>query len=149
MAFRFGLNSVLKHRQRLEDVAQREYAEARMAVEACLAKMEAMYQRIDEIREEIGEAQKNGARDSVMAILEMEKFINGQKLRIEMLRMEARALLVIAEDKQEALIEAAKEKKVLVKLKEKRLLEYREILNQMETKNLDEQNVMRHNRRAR
>lgn len=149
MGFTFSLNSVLKHRKRIEDVAQREYAEARQAVEACLQAIEAMYRRMDEVRAEIGEAQKLGTREKLQEILEMEGFIHGQKIRIETLRLHARQLLIVAEEKQEALIFAAKEKKVLVTLKEKRLKEYHDWLRELETKNIDEQNMMRQFRKAR
>jgi flagellar export protein FliJ len=149
MAFKFSLDSVLKHRRRLEDFAQKEYAEARMAVEACLQRMEQMYQRMDEVRDDIASAQNQGTREKLQEILEMETFLHGQKIRIEMLRIEARGLLVKAEEKQEALMLAAREKKVIVNLKEKRLSEYREHLRQLEIKNIDEQNMMRQNRRAR
>lgn len=147
MAFKFGLNTVLKHRQRLEDVAQREYAEAQAAVDECLRAIEAMYQRNDEVRDDIAAAQKKGSAESVHQIRDMETFLGGQKIRIEHMRLKARELLVIAEIKQEALIEAAKEKKVLVKLKEKRFAEYKEWLARMETKEMDDMTSMRSARR--
>jgi len=147
MAFKFGLNTVLKHRQRLEDVAQREYAEAQAAVDECLRTIEAMYQRSDEVREDIAAAQKRGSAENLQQIRDMETFLGGQKIRIEQMRLKARELLVVAEVKQEALIEAAKEKKILVKLKEKRFAEYKEWLARMETKEMDDMTSMRAARR--
>jgi flagellar FliJ protein len=149
MGFKFPLNAVLKHRKRLEEVAQKEYAEARQAVEDCLRAIEAMYQRMDEVRAEISDAEKQGSREKMQEILQMDNFLHGQKIRIETLRLHARQLLATAEEKQEALVLAAQEKKVLVKLKEKRLKEYHQWLREIETKNLDEQNMMRQFRRAR
>lgn len=146
MAFRFGLESVLKHRKRLEDVAQREYMEAQRAVDECLQAMEQMYQRIDEVRAEIAEAQKTSSKDKIQHIRDMEFFIEGQKIRIQTLRQKARELLMVAEEKHEALVEAAKEKGVLVKLKEKRLAEYNEWLRKVEAKELDDQTMIRLNR---
>lgn len=146
MPFRFGLNTVLKHRQRLEDVAQREFAEAQAAVDECLRAIEAMYQRMDEVREDISTAQKKGDGHHLQQIVEMEGFLNGQKLRIDRLRLKARELLVVAEEKHEALIEAAREKKILVKLKEKRFAEYKERLSRIEYKEMDD---LTHTRTAR
>lgn len=140
MAFRFGLDSVLKHRQRLEEVAQRDFADAQAAVDAVLKRLEEMYTRMDEVREEIAQAQ---ADSRLVDVREMESFLGGHKIRIETLRQEARGLLQIAEEKQEALIMAAQEKKVLVKLKDKRLAEYKEWLNRMEAKVQDDQTMMR------
>lgn len=140
MAFRFGLEAVLKHRRRLEELAQREYAEAQAAVNECLGRLEAMYRRGDEVREEIRAAQ---ARGDLEIVREMETFLSGQKIRIETVRLEARGLLEVAEEKQEALVAAAREKKVLDKLREKRLAEYRAKLREMETKELDDLTTVR------
>lgn len=141
MAFRFGLDSVLKHRQRLEEMAQKEFATAQAAVDEILKRLDGMYQRLDEVREEISAAE---TQSQIEQIREMEGFIAGHKIRIEAVRLEARHLLQVAEEKQEALILAAQEKKVLVKLREKRLVEYKEWLNRMEAKAQDDQTMMRH-----
>lgn len=147
MAFRFGLNTVLKHRQRVEEIAQREFVEAQTAVDECLNAIEAMYQRMDEVREEISAAQRKGDAHHLQQILEMEKFLDGQKIRVERMRLKARELLVIAEEKHEALIEAAREKKILAKLKEKRFAEYKERLSRIEYKEMDDLTNMRTARR--
>lgn len=149
MPFRFSLESVLKHRTRLEEIAQREFAEAQAAVDECLRRLEAMYKRSDEVREEILSTQARGAAGAVQEIREMEHFISGQKIRIEAVRQEARALLIIAEAKQEALIAAARDKTMLVKLKEKRRLQYNDWLKQQETKELDDLTMMRQARGKR
>lgn len=149
MAFRFSLETVLKHRQRLEEFAQREYAEAQAAVDACLKRIEDMYKRADEVREEVLNAQRGGSSGQIEEIRGMEQFLGGQKLRIESARQEARHLLMIAEEKQEALILAAREKKTLVKLKEKRRSEYVQWLKQVEAKELDDMTMVREARGRR
>ncbi len=143
MAFKFGLDTVLKHRGRLEDVAQREFAEAQAAVDECLTEIERMYQRMDEVREEIAGAERTGTADKMAEIREMESFLGGQKIRIERLRLKARELLVTAEHKHEALITAAREKKILVKLKDKKFTEYKAWLQRIEAKELDDQTMVR------
>src|SRR5262245_33759897 len=107
MAFRFNLESVLKHRKRLEELAQREFAEAQAAVDEALRRLEQMYERMDQVREEILAAQRGRDKNKVGMICEMETFVRGQKVRIEKARDEARQLLAKAEEKQEALIAAA------------------------------------------
>jgi flagellar FliJ protein len=140
MAFRFNLDPVLKHRKRLEEMAQREFAEAQHLVDVILRRLEGMYTRLDEVREEISAAEQDA---NLATVREMETFISGHKIRIEQVRLEARELLRVAEEKQEALIFAAQEKKVLVKLKEKRLSEYKDWLNRIEAKAADDQTMMR------
>lgn len=149
MPFRFNLEPVLKHRKRLEDEAQREFAEAQNAVEVCLREVEAMYARLDEVREEISSTLKSGVSGAIEQARALEMFIGGHKIRIEIKRIEARELLQKAEVKQEQLIHAARERKVLVKLKEKRLVEYREWLSRMEAKEQDDMTMVRHGRGRR
>jgi flagellar FliJ protein len=143
MPFRFGLETVLKHRKRLEEAAQREYAEAQAAVNEVLTAIEVLYQRMDEVREEIAQAQAIGTPEKIALVLESEQFLVGLKTRIETLRLEARRLMAISEEKQEALIHAAREKKVLVKLKERRQQEHREWLRRIEAKELDDITMVR------
>lgn len=145
--FRFGLESVLKHRKRLEEVAQREFAEAQGAVDECLGEIERMYQRMDEVREEIMSAARIGTPSKLEEIREMETFITGHKIRIERLRLKARELLQVAEEKHEALIVAARERKIMTKLKEKRFAEYQVWLKQVEAKALDDVTMVRTARR--
>ena len=149
MAFKFGLDTVLKHRHRLEEMAQREFADAQGAVDACLLEIERMYQRSDEVREEIAVAERAGTPVKLAEVREMEQFIGGQKIRIERLRLKARELLVAAEEKHEALILAAREKKILIKLKEKKLTEYKDWLQRIEAKELDDLTMVRIARRKR
>lgn len=143
MAFRFSLDSVLKHRRRLEEVAQRDLAEAQHAVDLCLKKIEDMYRRSDEVREEILELQRRGDGEALNQIQGRETFLRGHKVRIEQERLEARRLMVIAEEKHEILIGAARDRKILDKLKEKRRLQYQEWLKQLEAKQLDDQTMTR------
>lgn len=147
MAFRFALNTVLNHRKRMEEVAQREFSEAQADVDRCLNELEGMYRRVDEVRVEISNLERIGTPDSLSTIQEMHSFINGHKIRIERVRLKARELLIIAEEKHEALIAAAREKKILVKLKEKRFAEYRSWLQRIEAKELDDLTMVRTARR--
>lgn len=143
MGFKFSLEAVLKYRRRVEEIAQREFAEAQTAVDDCLRKIEAMYKRSDEVREDISDAQKGGKVDGVEHIREMELFLAGQKIRIATLRQHARELLQIAEEKQEALIQAAQDKKSLEKMKEKRFAEWEAWLRKLEAKELDDMTTVR------
>lgn len=143
MAFKFGLEAVLKHRKRLEDVAQKEFVEAQRALDQCLEKIEAMYRRHDEVRIEILDAQRDGSSQKLNEVRDMEAFLGGHKIRIQAERMQARALMQVVEEKQEALIEAAKEKKILVKLKEKKFAEYKQRMAELEAKAQDDMTTTR------
>ena len=143
MRFKFSLDSVLKHRKRLEEVAQKEFAEAQANVEAAIHKIEGMYARMDEVREEIRQAQMCGGSADMEHIRGMEVFLLGQARRIEAARLGLRELMAIAEQKQELLIEAAKERKILDKLKERKKSEHIELARKVEAKELDDMTTIR------
>lgn len=138
MAFKFGLESVLKHRKRIEDIAQREFLEAQFNLDSCLARIDQMYKRMDEVRVEIAQAQSQGSPRKLEEIRDMEHFISGQKIRVQNERAIARTLMQIVEEKQERLVAATKDKKILVKLKERQLEEYRDRMAKLEAKALDD-----------
>jgi flagellar export protein FliJ len=140
MAFKFGLEPVLKHRERLEEIAHMEYTQARAKVDAAMDGLETMCSLITEIRAEIASALKSG---SLLIAHEMEDFLAGHKIRIDRLRQQARELLRQAEDKQDVLIKAARERKVLAILKDRKLAEYRDWLRRIEAKALDDQTMTR------
>jgi flagellar FliJ protein len=149
MAFRFNLESVLKHRHRLEEMAQREFAEAQQALNEILLKIEGMYRRLDEAREEIAAAERVGGPRQIEEIRALEQFMGGFRRRIDETRLRARELMAATEEKQEALIAAAREKKILIKLRERRLHEYRERLGRIEAKELDDMTMIRQARGKR
>lgn len=124
-------------------MAQRDLAEAQHAVDACLENIEAMYRRNDEVREEILNCQKQGDAQALHQIHERETFLRGQRQRIEQERLEARRLMAIAEEKHEILIAAARDKKILEKLKERKRQQYQEWIRQLEAKQLDDQTMTR------
>lgn len=137
MAFRFSMESILKHRKRQEELAQKEVADAQSNLEACLRTIEDMYRQIDETRDSISRNERSGQAD-VHWIVTSEAFIEAQKIRIHKERMHARELIRVLEDKQEALVERLHERKIIEKLKERREQEYKERMARLEQKELDD-----------
>lgn len=138
MAFRFSMESVLKHRKREEDVAHREHAEAQTVVEFCLRNIEAMYKSIDDARLSIATAERSGSGSDLHFIRSSEAFIEGQKQRIHSERLRARDLIRALEEKEEILLQRLHERKIMEKLKDRRLQEYRERIATFEQKELDD-----------
>lgn len=141
MKFRFSLEPVLKHRQRLEEQAQQAYIEARQAAELVLGEIKSMYQQIDDTRKEIQEKAATQTSSSSLSLL--TDFIEGQKIRIERHRLKARELLTIAEQKHEDLIQAAREHLALQKLRDMRMREFQKAQKTKERKQIDEMNTTR------
>lgn len=149
MAFEFKFATLLKHRKRLEEAAQRDYLEAKAILDHCLEGIEALYISIEETRLQISLWQRRGQVDDLMQISDGERFIDGQKIRIERERIKARQLMAIVEEKQELLVEAAREFKKIDKLKEKLKAEHKKEAKKREVKRLDDLVVIRANRGER
>jgi flagellar FliJ protein len=143
MGFKFSLETVLRHRKRLEDEAQRAFSEARQKLEDAKRHLEFLYSQVDRSREEIASLQNSGEAHSVSSILEREAFIRGQALRIKNHREAMRSLQQDLEEKQEALVLALRERKTLEKLKEKKKREYDMEVARKEALFLDEIATMR------
>jgi flagellar FliJ protein len=140
MAFRFSMESVLKHRKRQEEVAHRDVLEAQNNLEVCLDAIEKMYAAIDETRALISQSERIGDMQWVQT---SETFIEAQKIRIHEARMHVRELIRMLEDKQEVLLDRLHDRKIIEKLKERRKQEYVERLARIEQKELDDLNNSR------
>ena len=141
--FRFALESVLKYRGRLEEEAKRAFAEAQRRVDEQRAKIDAMYRRADEVREEILGLERAGSGRDLELVRESEGFLIGHARRIQAERQTLAELLGVLEDAQEHLVHAAREKKVLVKLREARRSEFVQRLDRLEALELDEMATVR------
>jgi len=140
MAFRFSMESVLKHRKREEEMAHRDVVEAQNNLEACLQGIEKMYAQIDATREAISQSERSG---DLQWVLTSEVFIEAQKIRIHRERLHARELIRVLEEKQDVLLERLHDRKIIEKLKERRRIEYNERLARLEQKELDDLNSSR------
>lgn len=146
MAFEFKFEAVMKHRRHLEDMARKDYLEARRNLDDCLAGINRMYGSIDTAREDIAVAQKTGDAHSLQLIHGTEQFIEGQKVRIQRERERARNLMAIAEQMHEKLVEAVKEFKKIEKLKERMKRQYKKEQRKLEAKRVDDLVVIRSGR---
>jgi flagellar protein FliJ len=145
MKFDFAFEKVLEHRGQLEEIARRNWAAAKAKSDAAEAKLREMYDEIDEARSRAGRITREGGPQS-MALMQVDEFIIGQKVRIEIQRAEIRTLLAETERLHELLVEAAKEKKILEKLKEKKFEQFKQKLKKLELKEIDEIVVTRFGR---
>lgn len=143
--FRFPLEKLAWHRKNLENLARREWIAAQREVDDALDELNALYRQVDESRERAAALSRQGGPHAV-ALAQIDSFIGGQKIRIERLRLKIRELQAEAERRHENLVEAAKERKTLEKLKEKRLEEFRTKMKKHELKVMDELVVTRFKR---
>ena len=146
MKFRFKLQSVLKHRLRLRDEAQREHMAAKAKVDDCLAEIQKMYDQMDQARNLIAASEKTGTKGQAAVFSSSHEFLSGQKVKIERRREEARQLMAVAEQKLEVLIEASKEYEALKNLKKRRFEEFKKQKTKKENSEIDDLVTMRFNR---
>ena len=142
MSFKFSYEKLLEHRKTLENVAQREAAEATAAVNQCKRELAHLYRLIDEARLRSMQLSRSGGSIGA-AGADIDQFIRGQNIRIEHKRKELRDLQMVEEERIQALVERTKDKKILEKLKERRLAEYKKDQKKKELKRIDDIVVMK------
>jgi flagellar export protein FliJ len=145
MKFRFPYKKLMEVRKREEEIAMRDFLEARSLLDQANATLRSMYDSIDEARSKaVSTAHQGGAISQQLEVI--DQFIKGQKFRILKQREQVRSLLTLVEQKQEVLVKAAQEYKILEKLKEKLLLAHQQKVARIEVKEIDDLVVMRHQR---
>ncbi|OQW50228.1 MAG: hypothetical protein A4S09_00085 [Proteobacteria bacterium SG_bin7] len=147
MKFKFRLETLRKHRKNLEELARRDFANAKDRSDQILKQIDNFYDDDDKAREYAGAVVRDETTDPGFLQLSSE-FIERNKIRIEQKKMEFREALVVTEDKQQVLVEAARETKVLDKLKEKKKEIFLKKLRKKNRKDTDEVVVQRHGRRG-
>lgn len=142
--FVFKLKPVLHQRQRKEDILKKELAEARRALEVERERLAALNERLQGLHAALREKQLSMTETAEVAvhtkfIERIEREIEVQLARVTDLAAEVRAA-------QERLLEAAKDRKVLEKLEEKQLHEFKQEAERVEQGVIDEIATVRHNR---
>ncbi len=142
MKFKFSLQTVMRQRKILEDLAQKEFSIMQNKLRLENEKLNNLQQaRLNAFKKASALNQAGGTLGP--ALSQIEEFKKGQDVRIE--RQKKRVLEVEkwVEEKREILRQAALEFKIIEKLREKKLSEHKKEQSIAEQKELDEQNVLR------
>jgi len=142
MRFHFRLDTLLRSRKVERDNAQRAYSDAQNAVQVQLTLIKQMYEEIDRARL-VAEQHEASGKAVAGPLVQIDEFIEGQKIRIKRAREKARELMVIAEEKHEILIKKMQEHKVLERLKEKKQIEFKKEQNKRLNAKIDDIVTMR------
>lgn len=143
MNFKFGFEKLLEFQRQQEEVARRDYNESLERLEIEKNKYQNMYKAHDLALDEIFYLKNRDSGAPIGKLVELDEFVDGQRQRIESQREIVINHTQIVEQKQEILHLAAKERKILEKLKEKKLLEHKNLLKKKEQKLNDELVVTR------
>lgn len=142
MKFKFALEKVLKHKKILEDQAKKDFGEVSKRLrdqEQYLVNLEADLTTAYENKHQI---QRSGG--NITAYLDFfHNYYIAQKKLIENQKRIIQGLEKILEEKRQFLVQAARDHKTFLMLKEKKKLEFKKELNKRDQKRLDEMNIMR------
>jgi flagellar protein FliJ len=135
--FKFRLESVLELRKRVEDQRKKELAHLR----ELLHKEQDFLKELEAKTVEALSGMKECQRGSVFNIEEVMRYYRyftfcRDKIKEQISLIES--LIVSVEKKREDLVAASKERKILEKLKENQLQEYKQVMDSWETKIIDE-----------
>ena len=147
MKFKFSYEKLLAHKHTLEEIAQKNFAEAQRRLEDAKADLNALYLAIDDVRARSFEMERKGGLSQNTGVA-TDEFVNGQKIRIVKQRDIVREKMMDVEQRQEELILAARERKTLEKLKEKKIEEFKTEAKRKEQKEVDDMITMRFHKRT-
>lgn len=142
MKFKFSYEKLLAHKYTLEEIAQKNLAEAQRRLDTAKAELNALFQAVDEVRARAFEMERQGGQSQNSGAI-ADEFANGQKIRIAKQRDIIRERNMDVEQRQEELILAARERKTLEKLREKKLEEFKTDYKRKEQKEVDDMITMR------
>ena len=140
----FSLETVLKYRKRLEDIAKNRLHEAQTAMQRVRERLGAEEQLYADLMATVDRRQFEGI--DILDLIRYEEQIRFSKNRIAAIRktLEEKTARVVEE--REILIKRSKERKVMEKLKTKQNQAWREHLGKKEAAMLDESAVIFHER---
>lgn len=143
--FKFGLSKVLVQRQIVADIAQKNFAEAKAALDAETEKLNEMISTKHQSLEDRSTMIQNNS-DWVNSVAQINNFIVGQDLRIKNQNQRLQELENMVESRREILRQSVSEVKILERLEEKQRQAYMGKARKAEQDELDEISVLRFSR---
>ncbi len=145
MKFKFHLEKVLGHKKILEDQAKKDFGEISRRLREQEEYLENLLLDIQIAFNNKHKIQTTGG--SVTGYLEFfHHYYISQKALIENQRQIVEGLTKILEEKRQYLVQAAREHKTFIMLKEKKKEEFKKETKKREQKRIDDINIMRQGR---
>lgn len=145
MKFKFNLEKVLKHRHILVDLARKDFLEAQANVDAAKKILDDMIELKNQ--QKLVRSQKvQSGKDWQNDVEQINKFLQGQDLRIARQNESLNKLEKEVESYREILLKALTEAKMIEKLKERKKQQFVKEFNETEAKELDEIATLRFSR---
>lgn len=136
MADNFKLQTVLNHRQRLENLAQQKLADSLRRETAMQHQLASQRAALNKLHQELTHRQQSGI--TVHELLLFRLSINRQRKDLKALLEQTEKLHREVKNNRQLLAESAQEKKLLENLKEKKEAEQKYQANRRESATLDD-----------
>lgn len=143
MKFKFRLQKLLEARKISQDLAQRDFQLAMNELNLEESKIEQMDQLKQDSYLRLGELQLNGGANAASELQEIFVFQQGLVLKRQLQLIQVQQALELVEKKREILQQATIEYKMIERLKEKKLEEFRHEVDRSEQKEADEMSILR------
>jgi flagellar FliJ protein len=140
----FGLDTVLDYRQRLEDIAKNNLAQARKAEEEVRHQLEGEQENCRQLVATIEHVQEKGV--NIMELIHHEEHLAFIKKRVVELEKELKKKREHIARTRKELMKKAKDRQVMQKLKERQNADWQQYLNKKEAAILDEIAIIFHNK---
>lgn len=143
MKFKFPLQKVLDHRLVVQNIAQKDFQDARNLLDEQERLLLQMQEDLKAAREEVGLIARTGAAGAPGRWQQIHEFTLLQDRRIESQRAKVLEAEKLVEEKREILRQKAIDSKIMEKLKERRKEQFLQDAKEEEQKEVDELNVLR------
>ena len=140
--FRFNLENVLKQKEMLEKMAQKRYFDLRKKILTEKEKIVKTRERMDKTQKELIQLQSQG-RVEINRVREYQFHLLHLGQTLVTINDTVALMEKDLESIRQALVHAAQNKKIIVRLKDKAYRKFREDIDSMEERFLDELTTMR------
>ena len=135
--FKFPLEKVKKHREQLEQAAQRDF-------QLGMAALNAKIQKLEDMRAEVKKAVESRLdKTSVPALTQVHDFLAGQDIRMERQKIKIQEFEKQVEALREILRQKAIESKIIKELEQRKFRDFIEEVRKKELRTQDDVNLMR------
>lgn len=140
----FGLETVLRYRQRLEDIAKNNLAQARLTEETTRSQLTARQDEYRAQQQAIDRVQQEGV--NILKLISLEEQLNYLKGEVVALEKELKKKREHVARTRKELVKRAKERQIMEKLKDRQNSDWRQYLSKKEAAILDEIAIIYHNK---
>ena len=139
----FKLNTVLKHRQRLEDIARNKFVEAKEMADNVLKRRNSEKIRLLKLLEERDKRQKEGIE--ITMLMRYEEMVARLETNLRGIEKNLQEKKKLVEQMHAGLLTHTKGRQAMEQLRDEQNRAWRKEIERKEAKMLDEIAVMRHN----